>query len=218
LRYLAGIGAFPLSASHSTDTALHSGRVLSAESYHDMTTGGALADGRPLSYGFGLMMDDVGTHRMLHHGGAWMGSIGFDAWIADDSLNIAFEGNNAIPDDVLMFNLARAIYGLPLLDRVHPPPTVPLDSRLRDRVLGTCVFPARNQIPMIFRIYMSSDTLRFSLDGSQRRLLYFGNGTFGARFLPSMRLKIDGADLSPNGALEWVGRTMIGKRVSTPPN
>lgn len=43
--------------------ALADGRVVSAGSYTRMTSPAALDDGSRASYGFGIMLGQVGTHR-----------------------------------------------------------------------------------------------------------------------------------------------------------
>ena len=50
--------------------ALASGRVVSVESYRNMTTPASVTGSRPASYGYGLELSELGGHHRVGHGGA----------------------------------------------------------------------------------------------------------------------------------------------------
>ena len=61
---------------------------VSASAYRAMTTPATLANGKVLSYGYGLGVDSFGGHRRFFHGG---GLPGFDGWVAffpDDDVTV----------------------------------------------------------------------------------------------------------------------------------
>jgi CubicO group peptidase (beta-lactamase class C family) len=84
---------------------------LSAASARAMTTPATLANGKTLSYGFGIGIDSFAGHGRLCHGG---GLPGFDAWAAyvpDDDLAVAVLCNT---DGDVAMEVADAMAGLVL--------------------------------------------------------------------------------------------------------
>jgi CubicO group peptidase (beta-lactamase class C family) len=64
--------------------ALHGGKVLSPESYAEMTTQAKLADGTPLHYGLGIKVgEDVSGLRRIGHGGTAPGFRSDATWYPD---------------------------------------------------------------------------------------------------------------------------------------
>jgi CubicO group peptidase (beta-lactamase class C family) len=65
---------------------LQSGKVVSADSYRQMTTPIPLANGKPQRYGFGLGVGTLGTHRSVSHNGGINGFTSQMGSYPDDSL------------------------------------------------------------------------------------------------------------------------------------
>lgn len=90
--------------------ALLGGKVISFEQYRQMTTPEDLADGTPLSYGFGVMTEELlGVKRVVHNGGI----PGFSAFVSrydEYNLHIVVLTNagDGAPDK-LEADLAKAI-------------------------------------------------------------------------------------------------------------
>lgn len=93
--------------------ALISGRVVSAESYTQMSTG-QIETGSMGSYGFGLAVRDVSGHRMVGHAGGINGFNSMLMYFPDDDLHVAVVSNSSgYPATKLADALAREILGLP---------------------------------------------------------------------------------------------------------
>ena len=75
--------------------ALHGGKVLSKQSYTEMTTPSKLNDGTPLNYGMGISVgrDPFGL-RYIGHGGAITGFVGEAMWYPDADLYVVYLINN----------------------------------------------------------------------------------------------------------------------------
>ena len=94
--------------------ALHTGHVVSARSYALMTTPDTLANGQRLTYGFGLQVGSLGTHRMITHGGGINGFTTSQTWFPDDSLSvIVFTNTDKRGPDPLAMAIARRVLGVP---------------------------------------------------------------------------------------------------------
>lgn len=98
--------------------ALHGGRVVSTRSYSLMTTPDTLANGKPLVYGFGLVVADIGGHRAITHSGGINGYTTSQMYLPGDSLSvIMFTNTDGRGPDLTAMNIARAVLGLPLVSR-----------------------------------------------------------------------------------------------------
>ncbi|HEY5061764.1 MAG TPA: serine hydrolase [Gemmatimonadaceae bacterium] len=195
----------------------NSGRVVSARSYALMTTPDTLANGTRLTYGFGLGVSQLGSHRMISHGGGINGFTTAQLWVPDDTLSvIMFTNTDGRAPDGAAVNIARAVLGLPFVQPRRAPPAVALDPALRDQVVGTYEFKAPSGGTFTIHIYVEGERLMSKADGPGQGafpLVYYGNNTFGAGFDPSMRL----AFVIENGratraSLTQGGGTMEGTR------
>ena len=107
--------------------ALTGGRVVSAASYAAMTTPGTLADGRPLGYGLGLFVSDLGGHPEIFHGGDIVGFNAFVARYPDDDVTVVILGN---ADVLRLYNgdlarrLARRLLGVPAASAASVPVSI----------------------------------------------------------------------------------------------
>jgi D-alanyl-D-alanine carboxypeptidase len=194
--------------------ALHNGRVVSAESYRLMTTPDTLANGKRLSYGFGLAPGQLGSHRMITHNGGINGFATTQYWFPDDTMSlIVFTNSDSQGPDLLATNIARAIFNMPLVSRPKAAPVVALDRALRDQVVGVYEFATPNGGAFVVHVYIANDQLVSKAEGpgqGEFPLLYYGDNTFGASFDPSLRLRIDPA--TGSATLAQGGGTMSGKR------
>ena len=106
--------------------ALHTGKVVSDASYQLMITpSGAATAGR---YGFGLMVDTVGGHTLIKHGGSIPGFATANGWVTGEALSVTVLANNLRGNpDQLWRQVMRAALGLPLappaVSRRTPPGT-----------------------------------------------------------------------------------------------
>jgi CubicO group peptidase (beta-lactamase class C family) len=95
--------------------ALHQGRVVSAHSYELMTTPEKLANGTPLTYGFGLIPGHLGQYRYIAHSGGINGFTTDQAYFPAETLSvIAFTNTDGVAPGAVTLNIARAVLGLPL--------------------------------------------------------------------------------------------------------
>jgi hypothetical protein len=130
-----------------------------------MTTPVKLTSGRPMSYGYGLTADTVGSHRRIHHGGGINGFISELAHYPDDSLTIVVLANTSpAPSNQVADNLARIAFGMPI-----PAPTpladLPIGADERTRLVGNyrVTWPDGSKRPA--RVYLDSDRLMMQIDG-----------------------------------------------------
>jgi CubicO group peptidase (beta-lactamase class C family) len=94
--------------------ALHqSHRLMSAASYHEMITPGALNDGTVLRYAKGLALDSVEGHRRISHGGGIPGFLSALSYLPDDSLTVVVLVNSAGPvsPDQITESIVKAVLG-----------------------------------------------------------------------------------------------------------
>jgi len=84
---------------------------VSAESARAMTTPGALPDGKPLTYGYGIGVDTFAGRRRLYHGGGLPGFDAFAAYVPDSDLAVAVLCNT---DGDVAMEVADAMAGLAL--------------------------------------------------------------------------------------------------------
>jgi CubicO group peptidase (beta-lactamase class C family) len=101
--------------------ALHGGRVLTPQSYRDMTAPSQLNDGTPLRYGMALSVGpDVGGDMMIGHGGAIGGFNAQASWYPDAQLAVVvlMNSNGPVSPSALASELASEI--LPAPARAQP--------------------------------------------------------------------------------------------------
>ena len=94
--------------------ALSSGKVVRPESYRTMTTPMKLASVRPMTYGFGLTIDTLGTHRTVMHGGNVNGFAAGLIVLPDDSVYVAVLSNtSSAPSSRIATDIARVVASIP---------------------------------------------------------------------------------------------------------
>ncbi len=95
-------------------TALRSNRLLSPESYTRMTTPGTLTDGTPLTYGYGLSINNLDGRLKIWHGGGINGFRTQLSYYPDDDLTVVVPANTgAASPEVLESTIARLVLGIP---------------------------------------------------------------------------------------------------------
>jgi CubicO group peptidase (beta-lactamase class C family) len=95
------------------ERAFHSGRVVSAASYHEMTTPPSLPGGAQTSYGFGLAMGTLAGHRAITHSGGIPGFSTSQLYLPDDSVQVVvFTNGDEVGPEPVAYDLARVVIGV----------------------------------------------------------------------------------------------------------
>ena len=196
--------------------ALAGGRVVNAKSYALMTTPDTLNNGKRLNYAFGLVPGMLGTHRSIGHGGGVNGFTTSSIYFPDDSVNVVVFSNSDRGPDPLALNIARAVFGIPLVAGPKPLVAVPLPDADRDRLPGIYDLVPPGGGKFVIHIMVENGQVVTQAEGQGQGkfpLVYLGNLQFGAAFDPSLRVTF----ISENGAitkmrLEQGGGTMEGAR------
>jgi CubicO group peptidase (beta-lactamase class C family) len=196
--------------------ALAGGRVVNAKSFALMTTADTLNNGKRLSYGFGLVPGMLGTHRSIGHGGGVNGFTTSSIFFPDDSVNVVVFSNSDRGPDPLALNIARAVFGIPLVAGPKPLVAVPLPDADRDRLPGIYDLVPPGGGKFTIHIMVENGQVMTQAEGPGQGkfpLVYLGNLQFGATIDPSIRVTF----ISENGAitkmrLEQGGGAMEGAR------
>lgn len=187
--------------------ALQNHRLITAESFRQMTTPATLKDGSRANYGFGLGITALDGHPMIAHGGGINGFNSYLAYFPEDSLTIAVlvntEGSN--PWDIAR-EVVRTVFG------TTPPPVeeMPLSNSERERFVGWYDLG-----DLQVRVFVRDEQLMAQATGQPAfTLLYQGDNTFVASFDHSvtMRFEVRG-HLSVGFMLEQGGQTTRGIRI-----
>jgi D-alanyl-D-alanine carboxypeptidase len=80
------------------DAALASGKVISHDSYVLMSSPGKLVDGKPTTYGMGLVPDKHDGHARVWHNGGTLGSVTENATYPNDHLDIIVLENDTLAE------------------------------------------------------------------------------------------------------------------------
>jgi D-alanyl-D-alanine carboxypeptidase len=145
---------------------LHSEKIVSAPSFQAMTTPVKLPVPRPMSYGFGLVSDTLGSHRRIQHGGGINGFISSLAHYPNDSLTIVVLANTApAPSDQLADDIARVVFGMPARTAPARPADLPIAADESARLAGNyrLYWPDGGRRPT--RIYVENNQLMFQIEG-----------------------------------------------------
>jgi D-alanyl-D-alanine carboxypeptidase len=196
--------------------ALAGGRVVNAKSYALMTTADTLNTGTRLSYGFGLVPGQLGTHRSIGHGGSVNGFTTASVYFPDDNVNVVVFTNSDGGPDPLAMNISRAVFGMPLVTGPKPLVAVALADSLRDRLPGVYELATPAGGKFVIHVMVENGQLMSQAEGPGQGkfpLVHVGNLQFGASFDPSLRVTF----LSENGTITKVrveqgGGTMEGPR------
>ena len=97
-------------------SAFHGGRVVSEDSYRQMTTPGSLNHGEPIDYGYGFSLGTLDGHPVIAHGGGIDGFNTYASHYPDDNLSVVVLCNTSSNPR----QIERQIVGLVLDARIEP--------------------------------------------------------------------------------------------------
>jgi D-alanyl-D-alanine carboxypeptidase len=159
---------------------LNSARIVSAESYRQMTTPIVFANGRPMTYGFGLGSDTIGGRRVISHGGAINGFNSFMSYVPQDSLVIVVLANTApAPTSTIADALLRSVLALPAAPAPPAPKDLPLAVADRERYLGEYQLARPDGSRQLVRVVVQDERLMVAIGGQTASpLRYQGAHTF----------------------------------------
>ena len=172
---------------------LHSGKLVNATSFATMTTPVKLTSGRPMSYGYGLSVDTLGSHRRVHHGGGINGFISELAYYPDDSLTVVVLANTSpAPSDQVADAIARVAFGMPAATPPAPPADLPIPADELTRLAGNyaIIWPDGNRRPT--KIYANGEQLMFQVENQPalRMMKQAAPNTFAVQNQPG-RVRFD---------------------------
>jgi CubicO group peptidase (beta-lactamase class C family) len=207
--YAAGALCSTVGDMAKWDHALGTGRVVSPESYAQMTTPSGAAAAR--HYGFGLGRDTLAGHTVIRHSGGINGFISDNAWFPDVQMSVTVLTNSgaARPNDLLA-QVARAALGVPLL---RGPQRVNLTAAQLERYAGTYMMTFGGQ-SRDFTFYVKDGALMSQMQGQDAvPVIPYGNDTFGVGFDPNVRLVFTmSGDRATKVTLQQGGQTVEGVR------
>lgn len=200
--------------------ALAGGRVVRPATYARMATADTLGDGSATTYGWGLGTGAIDGRPVVSHTGGINGFTTAALVVPGDSLRVAVFTNASGPPGpgpmTLAQNLARAALGLPLRTPPRPVVAAPLPDSVRAAVAGTYLLRMPNGAELPLTLWSDGGRLYAQARGPGQGafpLLYRADGTFGAAFDPSLRLRVvvEGGR-GARAVLEQGGATMEGAR------
>lgn len=157
--------------------ALHGGRILGPDAYHQLVTPGTLNDGTPLRYAKGLAVTPVAGHPSIHHSGGINGFLSELDWFPADSAIIVVLVNTAGP--VNPGGVAAALAER-LLGKVAPPVGQPF-SRDFAPFAGTWRGVGRGvPLQLTTAVDSTGPTVRMGSGGRAVPLRYLGGDSFEA--------------------------------------
>ena len=164
--------------------ALVAGKVVSAKSFEQMTTPDSLPGGRRMNYGFGLTVSQMGSKKVVAHGGGIFGFTTAGMFIPEDQINVAVFTNSEGGPDALAANIARAVMGIPLVTPPKVPTAVPLRDIDRDRIPGVYDFGQ-----LVIHVTVEGGRLMAQAEGQGQGkfpLIHVGGLKFGAQVDPTL--------------------------------
>ncbi|HSA56977.1 MAG TPA: serine hydrolase domain-containing protein [Gemmatimonadaceae bacterium] len=172
--------------------ALTAGRVVSPASLARMTAPDTLGYSGPrLTYGYGLAPGQLQGKRSVGHGGGVHGFTSSSMYFPDDSVNVVVLTNSNGGPDPLAINIARAVFGMPLVPLPRPPVIVALADADRDRLPGVYDLSRLNGGVFTVHITIEQGRLMAQAEGPGQGkfpLLHLGNLRFGATMDPTLVL------------------------------
>jgi len=187
--------------------ALAGGKVVSADSYAQMTTPGVLPDGNGTEYGFGLGIDTWEKRKRISHGGGIFGFSSMLAYLPDDKVTVAVISNcDAFNPGRVADSIMRAALGLTEFVALD----LPVHAAEASRFAGEY---ASEEVPFEISIVERAGQV-FAQSPGQRetRLLYQGKGEFRPDFDHQVRIVFPAGDGPAAGLVLHQGGELAAKR------
>lgn len=160
------------------------GGVVTTTSLSRMTTPDTVGfTGPRLGYGFGLAPGQLQGKRSVGHGGGVHGFTTASTWFPDDSVNVAVFTNSNTGPDPLAANIARAVFGMPLVPLPRPPVAVPLADADRDKLPGAYDLNRPDGVVSTIRVTFEEGRLMAQAEGPGQGkfpLIHVGNLRFAS--------------------------------------
>lgn len=166
--------------------ALTSGKVVSPESFAQMTSPTVLPSGKDTGYGFGLQIDEFAGRRRILHGGGIFGFNSMLLWLPDQDFHVAVISNGeTLSSSDVADAIARAVLGIQKPVAKDEPTT----AELRARLVGNYHL---QDTPMDARIFEEGERLMCQATGQGAfGLLWQGGDEFRAEFDSEVRVVFD---------------------------
>ena len=166
--------------------AFHGHRVVSDDSYREMTTPGVLNTGEALGYGYGLAVGDFEGHPVISHGGGINGFSTYSSYYPDDDITIVVLCNTPNDTGGIERRIARVALGIPELAVQD----LELDAAAMDVYVGDYQLGA-----LVLRVYLDDRQLMGQATGQPGfRLRAQGGHVFVPTFDDEVRLTFEVAD------------------------
>ena len=132
-----------------------------------------------MTYGFGLGVDTLGSHRVVSHGGGINGFVSDLRHYPDDSLVIAVLANTApAPANEVGASIARLVLGVPA-PAPQPPKDLPMSAADRAPFIGDYLLTLTDGNRRRIRVVAQGDSLFVEGFGQQNvRLRWQGDNVF----------------------------------------
>ena len=166
--------------------AFHGRRVVSDDSYRQMTTPGTLNNGEAIGYGFGLAVGDFEDHLAISHGGGINGFATYSSYYPDDDIAIVVLCNTPTNTGRIERRIARLMLGIP-------------EPAVQDLDLDAAamnVYVGEYQLgPLVLCVYLDDRQLMSQATGQPAfRLRAQGDHVFVPSFDDEVRLTFEVAD------------------------
>lgn len=197
------------------DRALAGETLLKKASLDRMFTSARLASGRPVRYGYGLVLNELEGRRVMEHGGGIFGFVSFLLRVPEERLFVAILSNNeasSTPPDALALRIAAKALGKPLEER----PVLSLDAAAMDEYVGVYRFDAETTRTITREgaslFSQRSGGNKSEILASARDELFFKESDSRLRFRRDAQGKVTGVDLIPRS-----GPDESGSKTDEPP-
>ena len=166
--------------------AFHERRVVSDDSYRQMTTPWTLNNGEALGYGFGLAVGDFEDHPVISHGGGINGFTTHSSYYPDDDIAIVVLCNTPTNTGRVERRIARLMLGIP----ETAVQDLELDAAAMDAYVGEYQLG-----PLVLRVYLDDAQLMSQATGQPAfRLRAQGDHVFVPTFDDEVHLTFEVAD------------------------
>jgi len=137
-----------------------------------------------MNYGFGLTVSQMGSKKVIAHGGGIFGFTTAGLFVPDDAINVAVFTNSEGGPDALAANIARAVMGIPLVAPPQRLAAAPLRDIDRDRIPGVYDFGQ-----LVIHVTIEEGRLVGQAEGQGQGkfpLVHVGGLRFGTQFDPTL--------------------------------